>query len=56
MGPDIFFKALLPLSVKSSNCCFCNIYLQGNRLFKEGKYDLAKAKYEKVLSAPLMVL
>jgi hypothetical protein len=23
--------------------------LQGNRLFKEGKFELAKAKYEKVL-------
>lgn len=23
-------------------------FLQGNRLFKEGKFELAKAKYEKV--------
>ena len=25
------------------------IVFQGNKLFKEGKYELAKAKYEKVL-------
>lgn len=24
------------------------LFLQGNRLFKEGKYELAKAKYDKV--------
>lgn len=25
----------------------CAIFSQGNRLFKEGKFELAKAKYEK---------
>jgi len=28
--------------------CFMLLFSQGNRLFKEGKYELAKAKYEKV--------
>lgn len=27
------------------------VFLQGNRLFKEGKFELAKAKYEKVINA-----
>lgn len=25
------------------------LYFQGNRLFKEGKFELAKAKYEKAI-------
>lgn len=31
-----------------SEIIFC--FFQGNRLFKEGKYELAKAKYEHVFS------
>ena len=34
--------ALKEWGLKFGFCC------QGNRLFKEGKYELAKAKYEKV--------
>lgn len=30
------------------------IVFQGNKLFKQGKYELAKAKYEKVIDLSLL--